>query len=1589
MNKRQRMSLAASVASQPFSISSACEGDTSRASIAIAKGQDTQESSQRKTSAVRPVLAASNRNKSFSPALKRYDSTTAGSGKAATSKDVVSSIIPQNAQQYDYARAGSNAAKNNAKLLRKWLGDTPHLCKPGTDCAPLPLQPVNDADALLMRCEEFLPTFAHMLARCAPSWDEQTKADTLAYLESAGVKLRGPVFADTKSPEDMARKTKEHGGRADMVSDILRGIILVTSDKELQDVYAKLQSTFKIVSEDDRFNNPTGTGRFGYNGIVVLPNKLVAEIRVATPVSYAWHQGQGRDAFKKLASMKPKDDQQWMEYMKVLTRCIIGWNECLRQSLANHPQSSTNRSQSSGKAGQSSEVPGKPVKQSIAKRIGKSLVRAYDKVVNGKTVHVGQHTDKRTKQPEDDEPWSAARRHAVANYPIITNGLCDGRTVREHVPNMDSIGASSTDYFVLPGIREVPLSEFPAPPEVTSRTKQLGEDIRESGEISPLIVMVDDEGPYILEGGHRYDAMKIINARAIPAVVVIDRSAFGYDDVEKSFKLDGRREFQGLRISIENRKGTCRRGTSPTGEKWETKMFWPYGYILGTEGKDGDHLDCYVGPNDDAAMAYVVHQKNDAGGFDEDKVMLGFDSEVHARDAYLAHYDTHKYPGEITAMPMHQFIEKVKSGRYHGKMLKSVAKPDDKEFDSTEDELEYDLKDEKKATKDYKKLSRKVKKPGDKKKLEEMSDDEHKHAGYISDMLGKALSGPRLVLDIVKSQVRGHYRDEDGKRVWVKPYSNKRSRKPEAQSVSKRHQLDTAEVSQEVTPEAIEPATQNILALSEHDRKQRMLAMSIENDNHARCEEMRSAMSASNMPPQRVGLRADPMLAWAGMKSDAPPRMKAFLAVRECLQNSSDAIFRRIAKKEITKGQFKVTYDSGSGTMVIEDNGGGMDANTLQEKFLTLFRSGKSEETEGDSIGGFGVAKAYILGIVDFTKPGAGVTMRSQDYECSTKETSEDGTFPIHYGQEFLPGFRLEFSGIDPGAWGWSDFTDQMANMLNYSDFGGKVDIIVNGDTKDVGKGMARIQKQPIRDAGLPDGVVADAYMPKKEIRSGKGSNSYVFVRIRSPKYGYSLYHTSDWVSNSTKCKHDVLLDVACTVRPKHPDYPFNLARLETKGALKTVVNHLGQQLAVDETSMVRDPDTETEYYTREGRESGEKPTSYDEAEAVMESSSELREVAEGLSELRERLVDNGSRGGGGGTGEFAEPEANVRGTWTDKTAGAGQSPIGTPFIIQRVKKSKSDKYFKMTAKHLKELMAWEMASRIICKELVRARILGAEVGSDWHPGFTLDDEVMACNASTHLPDELADSYGVQSNRNGRFLLLNPFFVTPKLDAMRTPEQQADALSALAQHEIAHFLVEQHNVDYATVLTDIAMTVPPVADEIRSVCGAILSGKKPKMANAKPTYADMWTMDAVGNTTNHLLDKSNWSRAGGVPTIDESRDHYDGRGIALDNFGQLLERLRRKVSSNTITPDDATQIVFTKIPRRAWQCKLDIDKRKSAYYDDSDWKIQELQGEREELQHLLKVWSAQTGAKNERRKVPGVRALKLSLAATFGGEDGQ
>ena len=121
---------------------------------------------------------------------------------------------------------------------------------------------------------------------------------------------------------------------------------------------------------------------------------------------------------------------------------------------------------------------------------------------------------------------------------------------------------------------------------------------------------------------------------------------------------------KGMKISIEQPKGSIRRGTDSKGNKWKTKMSNHYGYFSRTVGKDGDHVDVFLGPDiDEFDKVFVVDQKVN-GKFDESKVMLGFSDIESAKQAYMNNYNKDwKGFWKITGVPLEIFKAWLYRGR--------------------------------------------------------------------------------------------------------------------------------------------------------------------------------------------------------------------------------------------------------------------------------------------------------------------------------------------------------------------------------------------------------------------------------------------------------------------------------------------------------------------------------------------------------------------------------------------------------------------------------------------------------------------------------------------------------------------------------------------------------------------------------------------------------------------------------------------------------------------------------------------------------------------------------------------------------------
>ena len=158
----------------------------------------------------------------------------------------------------------------------------------------------------------------------------------------------------------------------------------------------------------------------------------------------------------------------------------------------------------------------------------------------------------------------------------------------------------------------------------------------------------------------------------------------------------GHVRIDGFDVTIENPKGSVRRGTDVSGKQWEQEMQNTYGYIRGTEGVDGDHIDVFLSDDPSQGNVFVIDQINEDGSFDEHKVMYGFSDIESARKAYLSNYEEGwQGLGAITPVSKEEFKKWINSSHRKTKPFAeySSVKPLEENKKVTEESLKQFLGD--------------------------------------------------------------------------------------------------------------------------------------------------------------------------------------------------------------------------------------------------------------------------------------------------------------------------------------------------------------------------------------------------------------------------------------------------------------------------------------------------------------------------------------------------------------------------------------------------------------------------------------------------------------------------------------------------------------------------------------------------------------------------------------------------------------------------------------------------------------------------------------------------------------------------------
>jgi hypothetical protein len=143
----------------------------------------------------------------------------------------------------------------------------------------------------------------------------------------------------------------------------------------------------------------------------------------------------------------------------------------------------------------------------------------------------------------------------------------------------------------------------------------------------------------------------------------------------------GHTEVFGIPISIENAKGSIRRGVGEDGKPWEAELPAHYGYVKRTVGADDDQVDVFIGPDPNSLYVYVIDQCH-KGEFDEHKAMLGFAHLDVALKTYRAAFsDNIDRIGAVKTMTIDGFKAWLKQGDTKNPIAMREAGPPDEARD--------------------------------------------------------------------------------------------------------------------------------------------------------------------------------------------------------------------------------------------------------------------------------------------------------------------------------------------------------------------------------------------------------------------------------------------------------------------------------------------------------------------------------------------------------------------------------------------------------------------------------------------------------------------------------------------------------------------------------------------------------------------------------------------------------------------------------------------------------------------------------------------------------------------------------------------
>ena len=482
----------------------------------------------------------------------------------------------------------------------------------------------------------------------------------------------------------------------------------------------------------------------------------------------------------------------------------------------------------------------------------------------------------------------------------------------------------------------------------------------------------------------------------------------------------------------------------------------------------------------------------------------------------------------------------------------------------------------------------------------------------------------------------------------------------------------------------------------------------------------------------------------------------AALAVRECVQNSLDAIGKAIKAGQIASGEGSISIDFNGNDVSISDNGIGMDIKTLHEKFLTLGGTTKGDE---DSVGGFGLAKSVILGC------GTGFKVETQDNVF----TSDDlGKNPIQK-TTFRQGTKITLYHVQTGR--GTTISDNpesfLHSILDYilsSDI--PVPVVINGKTHNsFFEKSNKTRRTPAQFNIASDMIPENTKLVINVYKDKSCSSKYLYIRLRG------LTQFKQYLGWNANC--NIVLDFQTKLDPRSPEYPFSTNREGLKAQYQGILEAIRDKVAQSPLSISSDDEyKETLYDNVNG--------SIEQARAISASVSG-KDTTEIMSEVS-KVVDGIIPQGGHTTPSVLDrtKQYNEQLEEMAEQQGVSKSELVKQLSMDTVKKldnplehswviwedKNSDNKRLNRNRTVDCIIVWDSLLRIMASNYSDLN------GKVFYPGIVTKKNILGLCVEKQV-----------EHKDRTYIMMNPFEVTQETDL-----QIALYLMGVAAHELAHFV---------------------------------------------------------------------------------------------------------------------------------------------------------------------------------------------------------